>query len=277
MAAWSHYIKWDDGQYEQYRSYVAKNAPLLSGTQLNSDQTPLDCADLSIGLLIDFAASKGLPVNFWDVDGFVYASMAEHPFGPNGASRPAEKFMNRERFKFIVRKYIQVKSLYKKNTSPAEVGTGKGTDRGDLMIRYKEGPSGAVNLHHAALVFAVYPPGMPHPKQDLDIPSFPGPDEAMDQTRVTEYFMGTVDDKFMTKYRVPDLDIHFDYLNSRGEAKRNAELIYFANYAQLCLQGFDFLTYAPPVLWDWRELDGQPWDGKGRPPMLDTRDGFKLW
>ena len=83
----------------------------------------------------------------------------------------------------------------------------------------------------------------------------------MQQFYTTEYFRGTVNDDGVTTYRRPDKDIHFDYLNSRGEDKRNAEVIYYANAAQLADDGFEFRKYAPKVLDNW--LD---WDGEGRPP-----------
>jgi hypothetical protein len=78
---------------------------------------------------------------------------------------------------------------------------------------------------------------------------------------VTRYFMGTRDEDDRTAYRSMDVWWHADYLNSRGDAKRNAELIYFANVAQLRGDGFQFRLYSDTVLENWAD-----WDGQGVPP-----------
>jgi hypothetical protein len=260
MPAWQHNKSWTNDYYNKYRAYVAKVAPTLAGPHKNSRGEDLDCADLSIRLIIDFAAANGLPLNFLDVSGFIYTSKARWPFGPNDQQRPSQVFANKELFTIFVRQNIQTKSLWNLNTDVNP----DGPSAGDLLMRYSEGASGMADNHHTALIFAAYAPGVAHPKAKSDTPSFPGPDEAMSQVRVTEYFMGTVDDDFVTKSRAPDAQTHFDYLNSRGNAKRNAELVYFANAAQFLKIGFEFRKYSDFVLFDWPN-----WDGEGRPPLFD--------
>jgi hypothetical protein len=264
MAAWRHYSTWTEKTYESYRSYVARMAPTKRGEKD-------DCADLSLDLMIDFASSNGLPLNFWDASGTLYASKALCPFDSDKKPRTTETYRITDQFKLIVKKYIQTKSLYLYNTDKND----SAPEPGDLMIRYTTKMTifgERTDLHHTALVFAAYPAWRPHPKENAeDVPSFPGGKAAMDQTSVNEYFRGTVytdGSKWdgTTKYRVADGDIHFDYLNSRGDDKRNAELIYFANYDQLSKEGFEFRIYAPAVLWGWDD-----WDGVGYPPLLDTR------
>ncbi len=176
MTAWKHYAAWTEEYYKSYRSFVAEMAPKMSGRNKNSNGEDLDCADLSIGLLIDFASRKGLPVNFQDASGFLYVSKANYPYGPNNAVRRSEEFLTKDIFTFIVRKYIQTKSLYTYNTDQTDYGPGVG----DLMMRYTVSASGRTDLHHTALVFAVYNAGVRHPKEaDDGVPSFPGPDEAI--------------------------------------------------------------------------------------------------
>jgi len=60
MAAWRHWAFWDGSAYQGYRKYVSQRAPAFRG------RDDLDCADISIYLLIDYAAQAGLPVTFWD-------------------------------------------------------------------------------------------------------------------------------------------------------------------------------------------------------------------
>ena len=56
--------------------------------------------------------------------------------------------------------------------------------------------------------------------------------------------------------------MHFNFLNSRGNAKRNAELIYFANARQLRDEGFDFYGYSLLVTDNWPDFNGD-----GVPPF----------
>ena len=109
MAAWRHYSTWTEKTYESYRSYVGRMAPSKRGEKD-------DCADLSLDLMIDFASSNGLPLNFWDASGTVYASMALCPFDSDNKPRVTETYRIPDQFKLIVKKYIQTKSLYLYNT-----------------------------------------------------------------------------------------------------------------------------------------------------------------
>ncbi|MEA2695759.1 MAG: hypothetical protein QOI66_30 [Myxococcales bacterium] len=70
MAAWHHYSYWDFRMYQLYRQYVTINAPLFRG------RPDLDCADISMNLMIEFAAAKVLPVTVWDNDKVRYISRA---------------------------------------------------------------------------------------------------------------------------------------------------------------------------------------------------------
>ncbi len=280
MAAWIHWNPkgWDDDTYNKgYRAYVSKYAAELRGREE-------DCADLSMYLLIRFAMAMGLPVTFQDVDGWRYMSKADRAFGPGHrtfgsftfdvepARWPAAPLQGWLAFYKVVMKYIQTKSLFQLNTEPSKVGP----QPGDLMIRYTESLGHADN-HHTALVYEVYSPGALHPKwQDRTIPDFPGNYPALDVFHQTEYFRGTTKPSkyqiFGSVYaddnvtdpnlgRKPDTDVHFDYLNSRADKKRNAELIYFANARQFREDGFQFFKYGKNVLDNWSD-----WDGKGSPP-----------
>jgi hypothetical protein len=68
MAAWKHWQYWNPGTYQAYRKYVIDRAPLFRG------RVDLDCADITLVLLIEFAADRGLPVTFWDNDQVRYPS-----------------------------------------------------------------------------------------------------------------------------------------------------------------------------------------------------------
>jgi hypothetical protein len=52
MAAWRHWAYWGPATYPAYRKYVTEWAPRYRG------RTDLDCADMSLTLLIEFAAAK---------------------------------------------------------------------------------------------------------------------------------------------------------------------------------------------------------------------------
>jgi hypothetical protein len=253
MAAWVHNHQWNDALYSLYRAYVAdekKGAPSLR-------KRKEDCADLSIMLLINFAADYGLPVTFNDVDGYVYISKGSYAYGRNGWI--PFPWLTKQAFTQIVQKNIQTKALWEQNT----VKNSSGPKPGDLLMRLTYYPTHIkVDKHHTAPIFAVYPAGTPHPRaRDLNLPSFPGDDKAMEEFGVTEYFRGTVNVDGRTAYRHEDRHIHFDYLNSRGDDKRNAELIYYANASQFADDGFEFRKYAPKVLDNWSD-----WNGEGMPP-----------
>ena len=73
----------------------------------------------------------------------------------------------------------------------------------------------------------------------------------MKESTVTQYFRGDTvngEEGTRTASRLPGKDWHFDYLNSRGDAKRNAELIYFANAKDFLKYGFEFRIYSDEVL-----------------------------
>lgn len=258
MAAWKHVNFWNEGFYKMYRQDAAKDAPSLEGTK------DVDCADLSITALVDFAEKHFLPVTFLDASGFLYCSKANIPWGMLNHTRRNLFWYSKSMFLGVVRTFIQVKSLYGFNTTE----NGSGPEPGDLLMRYKEWPViGKVRLHHTALVFAAYPPGTPSSQaSNMTIPNFPGDDQAMKDSQGTKYFRGTVDKDGKTANRLPDSDAHFDYLNSRGDDKRNAELIYYANARQFADDDFEFRIYAPRVLdnWgDWKNPNGPPPRGLG--------------
>ena len=128
MAAWTHTKYWDDGDafYRQYRTYVGnKNtgAPSLRGRKE-------DCADLSIMLLINFAADHGLPVTFDDVDGYVYISKGWNAYGPAGWI--PFPWVTKQVFTQIVQNNIQTKALWEQNT----VENSSGPQPGDLLMRF---------------------------------------------------------------------------------------------------------------------------------------------
>lgn len=273
MPAWKHTSLWTPAVYQKYRKYVEKTVPNASKGVFEGAHE--DCADLSIRLLIDFAQLSGLPVTFRDVSGWRYISKAERAYGPPGApfstdhpqaaihnfksgDRVADGTMvpwfTKDDFAKMVMENIQTKSLWFLNTEENP----SGPDPGDLMMRY----GGIHRYHHTALVLSVYAPYATHPLwRNPGIPDFPGADVAEKQKNVTRYFMGTKGDDGRTAYRTPDMWWHFDYLNSRGDAKRNAELIYFANENQLANDDdFEFRIYSESVTDNWDD-----WDGRGVP------------
>ncbi len=124
-----------------------------------------------------------------------------------------------------------------------------------------------------SLIFATYSPGQPHPKKNefnKSIPLFPGPDIAKTELNVLEYFSNNPFAR-----RPPD--IHFDYLNHRGEGapgkpkKEKAELIYFATLNDPQFKDFELRAYNENVKRDWRDWTGKNyvrhygplWDGMG--------------
>src|SRR5262245_40225515 len=72
MAAWDHWNArgWTLDYYGAYRKVVGKTPPRLR-------RSTEDCADLSMKILIYFAAQAGLPVTFEDNDGIHYSSRAD--------------------------------------------------------------------------------------------------------------------------------------------------------------------------------------------------------
>lgn len=225
-----------------------------------------DCADLSMELLIGFAAKNGLPLTFKDNAGNRYISKASEQ-KPTHFFENDEQWENKDEFKSAVQDRIGTEALWYYNTllNPHSFPA-----PGDLIIRYRY-QSGGVGravariptLYHTALVYAVYPPGVGHPREsDQRIPDFPGNSQAVKEVHQTIYFRGTVDPKTgATVSRKPDLDAHVDLLNWRSTRKGWSELILFANAYQIIREGFQFCRWAWSVTDNWRD-----WDGKGDPP-----------
>jgi hypothetical protein len=80
MAAWQHNHFWDSRMFEAYRKFVGVTAPTFRGEKE-------DCADLSITLLVKFAAANGLPVTFKDNDETRYISKATRQSPRTAAGR----------------------------------------------------------------------------------------------------------------------------------------------------------------------------------------------
>src|SRR5437016_851437 len=70
MAAWVHQYGWDADTYYRYRKHVMAKAK-------SYEKSDKDCADLSIMLLIEFAADHSLCVTFQDAKHGVYISKAK--------------------------------------------------------------------------------------------------------------------------------------------------------------------------------------------------------
>lgn len=241
MAAWKHWAYWDEGAYESYRKYVAARAPSYRNRLEN-------CADISIMLLIDFAAENGLPVTFWDNADVRYISKAtrQHPDDPRLLG--THKWSSKSEYVDKVKRRVSAESLFLRNTVRNPVGP----QPGDLLCA----------RDHTALVFAVYPPGATHPKAgDPAIPLFPGNDVAKTQVYQTEYFRGLSPGSKDLRPNEADVDTHVDYLNHRGLGKEKAELIYYAAVRELKNLNLDFYKYKPGVLDNWKD-----WNGEGDLP-----------
>ena len=276
MPAWQHTSQWTSAMYDKYRKYAETTVKTASYGVFEGAHE--DCADLSIRLLIDFAAQSGLPLTFRDVSGWRYISKADRAFGPpeapydlghpktqivrfetdgRVADATAVPWLSKDDFTKVVQENIQTKSLWNFNTQESP----NGPDPGDLLMRF----GGIHRYHHTALVFSVYAPFAIHREwRNSAIPDFPGSDDAEKQTHVTRYFMGTTDDDGKTLYRNADMWWHIDYLNSRGDAKRNAEIIYFANENQFRAEDYEFRMYSDTVTENWND-----WNGFGVPPRRD--------
>jgi len=238
MAAWTHPAYWGPSTYPEYRKYVAANAPLYRGRR------DLDCADMSLTLLVEFAVSKGLPVTLRSDDGtrFISKATRQTPTAYLSVHR-TYSWSSKDEYLAAVINRLNAKSVFSQNT---EVNP-RGPEPGDLMCK----------PDHTALVFKVYPPGLDHPRaSDTSIPIFPGPLMAAKQLTQTEYFRA---DHSSIKPTV-----QFDYLNHRGEGtpvKQAAELIYFADAPQMQMDGFQFRRYKAAVMDNWTD-----WNGQGDPP-----------
>ena len=225
MATWSHRAYWTPQVYGNYRRYVQANAPRLKGrTQ--------DCADLSIYLIVEFAAPNGLPLTF--VDNANVRIISKGSITVSGC-----------------RCRVEVEAFQ------LEVGLLPGGDHahqreGTVVVEYRRqygGPEpGDLMLKgdHAALVYAVYQPGSRHARaQDTQVPVFPGAQQAAIQPTTQEYFRDA--DGQMVGPVTPVR--RFDYLNHRGEGgKQAAELIYFAPVNDPGFSGFQFRKFNSLVL-----------------------------
>ena len=246
MAAWKHWNYWNDEWYKKYRQSVEKTAPTFRGRKE-------DCTDLSMTLIIEFAAKNGLPLTFVGNEGTRYISKGtrQTPKDRRGWLRTLtwNSLSSQDNFRFYlsaVLRRIDANVLFDFNT---EVNL-DGPEPGDLMLSRK----------HAALVFATYPPGTPHPKAvDKSIPDFPGPEKAAAELDQLEYFRDT-----KNRSGTPAKDVrHFDYLNHRGDGKpvkQKAELIYFASVKEMTGLRYEFREYNDTVLDDWAD-----WNGKDDP------------
>jgi len=268
MAAWDHRYGWNADVYYRYRKYVMFKAK-------DYEKSDRDCADLSITLLINFAADMHLCLTFTDATGGRYISKAK------GLIRPANRggwalddditWSSKEEFVKAVLGRTSAWDLAHHNSRINQYGP----TPGDLMLRARKGWFGpfAYPASHAALVFGTYAPGQLAQPEYQDVkgyPNFPGGDAAMKEFNQTRYFRGDVDAKGVTMSREPkppfDKDVHFSFLNSRGQAKRNAELIYFANARQVRDEGFDFYEYSLLVTDNWPDFNGD-----GVPPFHTHR------
>jgi hypothetical protein len=241
MAAWFHSRYWDSSIYEAYRLYVSNEAPKFRGNTL-------DCADLSMLLLIEFASSRELPLTFRDNSQVRYISKAACQC-PEAGLFKTKKWNNKDEFIKAVTKRIGAKALVNYNT----VNNPSGPQPGDLMLKED----------HASLVYKVYGPSAMHPKAyDKSIPVFPGNNIAKTQLNQTEYFRSPMPDQ--DDFRPNEIDapwIRIDYLNHRGYGKEKAELIYYANAKEMTDSGFQFRMYGPSVLDNWTD-----WNGINQPP-----------
>jgi len=260
MSAWEHRNYWNKEFYNGYRKHVARAAYTFAG------HPHLDCADLSISLLIDFAFVNGLPLTFKTNDGSILSSKTTEQKPAHWLSC-AREWSDAMEYKSAVLSEIGTYALWNHNTQ--ENLHGPLASPGDLMIRFHKN-----GFHHTALVSAVYPPGASHRlKENKSIPDYPGGDQAEKEKNVWIYFRGTVDPNTnKTVSREPDEYVHIDILNWRTKQKGHAEVILFANaYQYITLDSFEFRHWSASVTDNWRD-----WDGRGDPPKQHQIpiDGF---
>lgn len=236
----------------RYRNYVDAEAPRLKGRKE-------DCANLSMTLLIDFAAQNQLPVTFHDNNWNIYCSKASRQWMDDPSN--TKTWRNKDEFMKVVYSRIGSPNL-KINTF--EVKDLNDIWSGDLIWKMDE----AKDEHHTALVFNVLQAGQRHPRQlDPTIPNLPSPKVAAQQTNTLEYFATerTAGPLFACSPKSL-MEVHIDYLNHRGEGnpkKEQAELIYFRSAKELLAQGLQFRRYSGGpngVLDNW-----EYWDGEGKP------------
>ena len=185
MAAWVHRYGWNADAYYRYRKYVMAQAP-------SYEKSDRDCADLSITLLIEFAAGHGLCVTFMDSKGGIYISKATGLVqGSPGGKYELDDDITvdlKDEFLTTVRKRTSAWDLFYHNSRTNEYGPVPG----DLMLRAK-----AKDDSHAAPESSAPTPGQPaYPvyKDEVGYPNFPGGgDVAMKDYNQTRYFRGDVD------------------------------------------------------------------------------------
>jgi hypothetical protein len=196
---------------------------------------------MSLTLLIDFAAERGLPVTLRNDDGVRFISKGTRQTPTNRISvHKTYAWKNKEEFTRAVINRLNASSVFNKNT----VVNPRGPEPGDLMCK----------PDHTALVYKVYPPRLPHPRaNDKSVPIFPGAAQAAFQLGQTEYFRDNP--------ALAGPNPHVDYLNHRGEGKEAAELIYYADAYKMKTGGFQFRMYRPEVMDNWID-----WTGEGDPP-----------
>jgi hypothetical protein len=170
---------------------------------------------------------------------------------------PSNKFLpqttyswkNKDDYTKAVQHRVGAKSLFHQNMEPNP----RGPEPGDVMIKED----------HAALVFRVWPSGVPHLLANQwgisgGIPSFPGPAQAARELNQTRYF------RDQPVAPIQSIWPHIDYLNHRGEGKpkkEKAELMFFADVQDMRRDGFQFRKYRKLVRDNW-----EGWDGTGDPP-----------
>ena len=236
MAAWVHTQYWNKALFNAYRLYAAREAPKYKG------YPNYDCADLSIIFLIQFAASNGLSLTFWDNCQVRYISKATKQFPttcPSEYKLITYKWSSVADYICAIQRRIGANALFKQNTVHNEIAP----EPGDLLLK----------SDHAALIFAVYKNGDKHPLAGKNIPIFPGDEEARKQKNVTEYFY--------TDPISPKEGIFIDYLNHRNNDKPKKELIYYASIEKLGDLGYDFSKFNSGVIDNWND-----WNGEGDPP-----------
>ena len=245
MAAWPHTRSWSPGLIREYRKYVQIQAPLLKG-RLE------DCADLSMLLIVNFAAQRGLPLTFADNDIWVYKSSGSGGSLFNPEIARTRGFMRagsvpvwktKDEYYSAIKQKIGANALWRNNTEKNPAGP----EPGDLLL----------GRGHAGLIFAVYLPNLserwgdlaiprPHPRAcDSSIIVYPGPTIAKTQIDVLEYFRDDEGPKGPVK-----AGTRFDYLNHRGQGKERAELIYYANVYDSDFDPYEFRMFTASVFQD---------------------------
>ena len=252
MAAWKHTRYWSGGPfYELYRRFARAEGPGYEGQ-------PEDCANISILLLVEFAAQQGLALTFTGPDGTLYCSKATERHPSDARWLQDYSWGDKDAFIQVVRAQIGSKTLVERNTLVNPVGP----QAGDLMLQ----------AGHTALVLDWYAPGRTH-RRAADTTSgvsslFPGPDEAKKPLNQMRSFRAdSRDDPGRS-----DPKGRFDYLNYRGMGvddqpiKQKAELTYNASVTELEGSGVEFRKYDVGVLDDWSD-----WDGTGAPPRRQAK------